>query len=194
MSWKHVVLGCAALIGCAEGGARPSGGFERELRGGALHAAAVRGVTADAVALGEVLRTAAPLRELMRGVRAEELDATVTTTEAGGAPLTTVFAGQHVDGVPIRGAYLYLATRPGADGGGQLVGSSYHLYQGADIDTAPAIAREAAVVLAREALRAEAATPVRTAALAIWPLAGELTLVWEVVLEGDTLSCAGDAI
>ena len=184
MRWKHVVLGYVAVMGCAESGPRPPSGFDREVRGGALHDDPVRGVGKEAIALDEVLRTAAPLREAVAGIEAADLDAAVTTTDAGGAPLTTMFAGQHIDGVPIHGAYLYLAMRPGGDGGGELVGSSYHLYQGASIDTEPAVALADAVIAARGALRAEADVPVRTAELAIWPLAGELTLVWDVVLEG----------
>lgn len=186
MSWKHVVMGCAAMIGCAEGGARPSSHFDREVRGGALHAAPIRGVTVDGVALAEVLRTATPLREVVRGVSADDLDVAVATTDGDGAPLTTVYAGQLVDGVPIHGAYLYLAARPGEDGddAGELVGSSYHLYQGATVDTEPTVDRDDAIVRARAALRAADDAPVRAAELAIWPLAGELTLVWDVGLIG----------
>ena len=185
MSWKHVVIGCAALAGCAEGAPRPPAGYTRELRGGALHAAPVRGVTADDVAIGEVLRTAAPLRDALADVEAAQLDAAVTTTDAGGAPLTTVFAAQAIDGVPIRGAYLYLATRPGGDDGdGELVGSSYHLYEGADVDTVPVLDRAQAEAAAREALRADGAASVRSAELAIRPLDGALALVWDVVIEG----------
>lgn len=181
MSWKRVVIGCVAavLASCAEGRERPPAGFDREVRGGALHAARVEGVGVGEVAMAALLRTAAPLREAVTGVEAEDLDAAVVTAEAGGAPLTTMFAGQRIDGVPIHGAYLYVAARPGS---GELVGSSYHLYQGATIDTAPAVARDEAIAGAREALRMDG--EVREAELAIWPLDGELTLVWSVVLEG----------
>ena len=179
---KHVVMICAALAGCAEGSARQPDGFDREVRGGASHAARVRGVAIDAVALDEVLRSAAPLAEVVRGIDAEDLDVAVHTAEAGGAPLTTMFAGQRVDGVPIHGAYLYLAARPGEDG--ELVASSYHLYQGATVDTAPEVGRDGAVTAARAALRASGDPTVLEAELAIWPLAGELTLVWDVALDG----------
>ncbi|HVV85584.1 MAG TPA: lamin tail domain-containing protein [Kofleriaceae bacterium] len=184
MSWKHVILGCAAFAGCAEGGPRPPGGFEREVRGGALHADAIRGVAADAVAMDEVLRTAVPLRAAFHDVTAADLDPSVRTTEAGGAPLTSVYAGQVIDGVPIHGAYVYLATHPDGDGGGELVGSSYHLFQGAAVDTTPEVAEDAAVSAARDALRVDGGAPARSAALEIWPLDGELTLVWDVVVEG----------
>jgi hypothetical protein len=184
MSWNHVVLVCAALAGCAEGGARPPSGFDREVRGGGLHAAPIRGITIDEVAMDDLLRSAAPLADAVVDVDPGGLDAAVTTLEAGGAPLTTVFARQAIDGVPIRGAYLYLATRPDGDGGGELVGSSYHLYQGVDVDTTPALDRAAAAAAAREALRAAPDAPVRTSTLAITPIAGELTLVWDVVLDG----------
>ncbi len=178
------MLGCAVLVGCADDGARAPAGFDREVRGGALHAAPVEGVTAGAVELARVLRTAAPLQGVVVGVGADQLDPRVASTDAGAAPLTTVFAGQELDGVPIHGAYLYLAMRPGVGGAGVLVGSSYHLYQGAHVDTEPAMARELAESLARAALRATVDAPVRSAELAIWPMAGELTLVWDVVLEG----------
>lgn len=182
MSWKYVVMSCAALVGCAGGGARPPEGYEREVEGGALHAAPIRGVTRARAVMADVLRTATPLADAVAGIDAAELEPTVTTTESGGAPLTTVFARQAIDGVPIRGAYLYLATRAGSDGDAELVGSSYHLYQGASVDTAPTVAEADAVAAARAALRAPVDAAVHEAVLAIRPLDGALTLVWEVKL------------
>ena len=51
-----------------------------------------------------------------------------------------MFAQQVVDGVPVRGAYVYLASRSGVDGE-RLLASSYHLYQGPRLAMTPTVAR-----------------------------------------------------
>ncbi|MEZ4399979.1 MAG: lamin tail domain-containing protein [Kofleriaceae bacterium] len=179
-----VVAGWGVLGGCAEaprgGGDGP--GYEREVRGGNLHRAPVEGVTADAVDLDRVLATAAPLATAFGSLRGRDFTVEARPMTTQGPALTAIYARQTQAGVPVHGAYAYLVAKPGA-ADGQLVASSYHLYQGVDVATAPTLARGDAMAEARRYLR-QRVDAGASADLAIWPVDGELQLVWEVVVTG----------
>ena len=166
------------LAGCAEAVAPDGGGFQREVRGGGLHAAAVEGVRAGAVELDRLLATAAPVAHAVGELGAADF---ATRVEAEGG-LVTVFARQTVGGVPVRGAYLYLAVADGGAAPARLVASSYHLYQGAEATVAPALDRAEAEAAARVALRA--GDGAAHAELAIVPDGDALRLVWDVTIAG----------
>jgi hypothetical protein len=144
MRWNYLLAGCVALAGCAEA-VTPNGGgagYSREVRGGNLHRASVDGVTTRSVDFARLVASAEPMRAVLGDLESRDFVATTfTAPTAGGAPLSTVYAQQMIDGVAVHGAYLYLATQPDATGGGRLLASSYHLYQGPDVAVAPTVER-----------------------------------------------------
>jgi hypothetical protein len=188
------LLFSAGVAACATGTPPPGGdgdaGFDREVRGGQLHASAVA-LDLAAIADGAMDRPALAAiladRELSRvvpSVGAGDLGTprVTTTATAGGAELVHVFARQEVDGLPIRGSYLGVTLRDGARGP-ELASSAYHLYGAPRVDTTAQVGRDEAIAAARAGLRAPAAAE-RAAALEIWPLDGGLRLVWVVDLGG----------
>lgn len=184
MRGRAAWIGCLVLAGCAEGVVPDGGGagYDREVRGGRLHDLSVSGVDDPAVELSALVASAPPLRDELGAIDDDDFAITSRSTATAGAPLTTVFAQQTIGGIPVRGAYLYLATQRGARGD-RLLASSYHLYQGAAVGVVPSVARDRAITAGRTHLRV-AADAEAQAALAIWSLDGRLTLVWEVVAEG----------
>ncbi len=172
-----------AVAGCAEA-VVPDGdaGYQREVRGGGLHRAAVQGVAPGRIELARLLATAAPLHDALGELGDADFATTVAADPA--APLVTVFARQLIGGVPVDDAYLYLAVRPerGAQPA-ELVASSYHLYQGTELAVVPTLDRATAETMARVALRA--GDGAATATLAVIADGAELRLVWDVTLAGE---------
>ncbi|HUQ04818.1 MAG TPA: lamin tail domain-containing protein [Kofleriaceae bacterium] len=180
---ERVLLMCAsacAAASCAEatsGGGDGRAQYVREVRGASVHREAVRGVKADgAVELGEVLASSTELRATLGAFDAG--DFAVTTTAPGDGGLTIVSGRQTVGDIPIVDSHIYLAMAAG-----RLLASSYRVFDGAEVDVAPAIDRARAEELGREVLRAPADAPVREAALVIRELEGELALVWDVTID-----------
>ena len=184
MRGTRALIGCLVLAGCAEGVAPDGGGagYDREVRGGRLHDVPVIGVAEPMVELAALVASAPPLRDEVGTIVDGDFAITARSSPTAGAPLTTVFAQQQIDGIPVRGAYLYLATQRGARGD-RLLASGYHLYQGAAVGVVPSVGRDRAIAAGREHLRV-ALDAAAEATLAIWPLDGRLTLVWEVVAAG----------
>ena len=181
-----LVTVAACAVGSPTGGGSAGGGFDREIRGGRLHAAEVPDFRRpDAIDVGALV--AAPILQPVVGrIDPDQLTETgrVVSLDASRTTLVHVQLGQEVGGVPIHGAYLHLTARPATAGStAHLVASSYHLFEGAAVDVAPAIDAGDAAARAQAALRAPGA-PVRRAALAIWPVRGVLHLVWEVTVDG----------
>lgn len=187
MRLRSVVVGCVALLGCAErddGGGDGGAGYEREVAGGERLDAKVAGIARDRADLDQVLAGAPPLREAFGDLTARDFTTTAVTLPAAGArTLTAVFAQQAIDGLPVRGAYAYVVA-DGTDGEARLLASAYHLYQGAMVATAPTVSRDRADAEARDHLRLPAAAAL-TGALTIWPIDGELQLTWELTAAGD---------
>jgi Lamin Tail Domain len=186
VSLVPLIAVAACAIGSPTGGGSPGGGFDREIRGGRLHAAEVPDFRRpDTIGVGTLL--AAPvLRPVVGRIDPDQLIETgrVVSLDASRTTLVHVQLGQEVGGVAIHGAYLHLTARPATAGTtAHLVASSYHLFEGAAVDVAPAIDAGDATARARAALRAPGA-PARRAALAIWPVRGVLHLVWEVTVDG----------
>jgi hypothetical protein len=182
----------AACAGASSPTGEPDapGGFDREVRGGQIHArpiavdlAGMTGGTASHAALSAILAD----RDLMRvmpGVTADELaPARAVTTATAGTPLTHLSTRQQVDGIEIRGTYLNLTLRDGRSGP-ELAASAYHLYAAPRVDTSVGLGEDAAAVAARTALRLPATAVATSASLMIWPLDGGLRLVWVVDLAG----------
>lgn len=187
MRLRSVVVGCVALLGCAErddGGGGAGAGYEREVAGGDRLDAKVAGIARDRADLDQVLAGAPPLRAAFGDLTARDFTTTaVTLPTAGARTLTAVFAQQAIDGLPVRGAYAYVVA-DGTDGDARLLASAYHLYQGALVATAPTVSRDRADREARDHLRLPASAAL-TGALAIWPIDGELQLTWELTAAGD---------
>ncbi len=175
-----------AAAGCATA-TDPSTGFDREVRGGRLHAAPVADFhRPDQLDLGAAL--ASPeLRVATGGVEAAQLRERGRTIslDGSGVALVHVALQQQVDGVPIHGAYLAITARPAATGApARLAASAYHLFPGAHAEVVPALDAAAAHARARAAARVAATAPVRTSELVLWPLDGRLYLVWEITIVG----------
>lgn len=172
MMWMAVI----AIGACAEGVDERRAGYELEVRGGNLHAEVI-----GTRAIDEVIATAALAPVVGPLGTADFAAQTFVARSPAGRELSYVHAEQVVDGVPIAGAYLHVMMAPEGDGG-RLVGSSYHLFHGVEVDTHPAIDGVEAERRAREALRVDGEA-VRTRRLAIHELDGELALVWEIGME-----------
>ncbi|MBK7078058.1 MAG: lamin tail domain-containing protein [Myxococcales bacterium] len=186
MRLRSVLVGCVALLGCAEreDGGGGGAGYDREVTGGDRLDAKVAGIARDRVDLDRVLDGAPPLREAFGDLAARDFTTTtVTLPTAGPRTLTSVFAQQAIDGLPVRGAYAYLVA-DATDGDARLLASAYHLYQGAAVATTPTVSRDRADGEARDHLRLPA-TAALTGELAIWPIDGELHLAWELTADGD---------
>ena len=188
MRLRSLLIGCVALAGCTEASGPGGGGagYEREVHGGDRHDQVVTGIARDRVDLDQVLASTAALREVLGELEGRDFTTTVhAMPTAGAGTLTTVFAQQVVDGVPVRGAYVYLASRSGVDGE-RLLASSYHLYQGPRLAMTPTVARAQAERDARDHLRVAPSAAIG-GGLAIWPIDGALQLVWELATDGGEL-------
>ena len=155
MRLRSVLVGCVALLGCAEreDGGGGGAGYDREVTGGDRLDAKVAGIARDRVDLDRVLDGAPPLREAFGDLAARDFTTTtVTLPTAGPRTLTSVFAQQAIDGLPVRGAYAYLVA-DATDGDARLLASAYHLYQGAAVATTPTVSRDRADGEARDHLR-----------------------------------------
>lgn len=188
MRLRSVLVGCVALLGCAErddgGGGGGEAGYDREVMGGDRLDAKVAGIARDRADLDQVLGDAPSLREAFGDLTARDFTTTaVTMPTAGARDLTAVFAQQAIEGVPVRGAYAYLVAG-GADGEARLLATAYHLYQGAAVATAPTVSRARADDEARDHLRLAASVGL-SGELAIWPIDGALQLAWELTADGD---------
>ncbi len=183
------MMGAIAVVGCAEravpGGGEPT--YDREVRGGNRHRAPIEGATAHGLELAALLASATALAPAVGDLSADDFTTTTTTQVGpGGRPLTYVHAQQSIGGVPVEGTYLYLTVQP-ADRGrpAQLLGSSYHLFHGAEVDTTPVVEQARAEALARVALRVPGDAVIRQRRLVIRDLGGELALVWDVTVRGQ---------
>ncbi len=188
-NWMTMTLVLAAVAGCTEGVIVGGGGgsrYDREVKGGNLHHAAVEGASRTDLDLGRVLASAPALAPAVGPLAAGDFTITTTTSRgATGRPLIHAMAQQHVGGVPIVDSHLYLTVAPGpGQGEGQLVASSYRLFHGADVDVTPSVDRARAEARARAVLRAPADAAVREARLVIRERSGALALAWDVTLDG----------
>jgi hypothetical protein len=143
-----------------------------ELRGGRVHAVTIGSGGAIAAARADLhgqlsAIAASDLAEVHRHV----------APARGGAQLTFVTLRQTVAGVPIDDTYLHLTTR--ADGQStRLVGSSYHLFAPAHLDTRPAITEADARARAAQGLRLAGTAEPIDHQLVIHQLEGQLQLAW----------------
>jgi hypothetical protein len=152
------------------------------VRGGQPHQAqlsATLGVTADHAMLlaaiePDLVDELGALDPDQFAVRSDKSTATLT-----GTGLRHVDLVQTAGGVPIHGTYLQLTVR-----GDKVVGSSFRVYRGAEVDTNATLDTEQAAGLARQSMSLGADTEVIDQEQQVRDLDGTLELVWATALRG----------
>ena len=166
-----------------EGGGESDNGL---VQGGRLHQAplaASLGAAADhglllAAVERDLIDQVGPLDPEQFAVRRD----TTSATPAGGT-LRHIDLVQTASGVPVHGTYLQLTLRE-VGGTPRVVGSTFRLYRGAEVDPIATVDENEAAGLSRQSLSAAASSEIVSQERQVRDMGGVLELVWATALRG----------
>ncbi len=157
------------------------------VQGGRLHQAplaASLGDTADhglllAAVEKDLIDQVGPLDPEQFAVRRDSKTATL----AGGS-LRHIDLVQTAGGVPVHGTYLQLTVREDS-GTPRVVGSTFRLYRGAEVDGTATVDKDEAAGLSRQSLSLAASAEIASQEMQVRDMDGVLELTWATALRGS---------